>query len=202
MSIRAVKIPPRPPSQPLPALRGEGKGDPASQRRPHLRLPFPGRTPGPSSDATAPIHDTGAQLRLPFPGVHQGPASTPRPSTTTPRPCTTTPGPCSDTLPGRSQKARPRLPRSAPRRQGPAPTPIPGRPQQRPASTPTPGTRQPGPVVSALGPDLLRGTRQRASSVAEGLLVAEREGFEPSKELPPYGISSAAPSAGLGDLSA
>ena len=31
--------------------------------------------------------------------------------------------------------------------------------------------------------------------------VAEREGFEPSIELPRYGISSAAPSAGLGDLS-
>jgi hypothetical protein len=31
--------------------------------------------------------------------------------------------------------------------------------------------------------------------------VAEREGFEPSRGLPPYGISSAAPSTGLGDLS-
>jgi hypothetical protein len=32
--------------------------------------------------------------------------------------------------------------------------------------------------------------------------LAEREGFEPSMRLPAYGISSAAPSAGLGDLSA
>jgi hypothetical protein len=32
--------------------------------------------------------------------------------------------------------------------------------------------------------------------------MAEREGFEPSIELPRYGISSAAPSTRLGDLSA
>ena len=32
--------------------------------------------------------------------------------------------------------------------------------------------------------------------------MAERVGFEPTIELPRYGISSAAPSTGLGDLSA
>jgi hypothetical protein len=31
--------------------------------------------------------------------------------------------------------------------------------------------------------------------------VAERVGFEPTRRLPAYGISNAAPSAGLGDLS-
>ena len=37
---------------------------------------------------------------------------------------------------------------------------------------------------------------------ATALTLAERVGFEPTKRLPAYGISSAAPSAGLGDLSA
>ena len=32
--------------------------------------------------------------------------------------------------------------------------------------------------------------------------MAERVGFEPTRRLPAYGISSAAPSTGLGDLSA
>jgi hypothetical protein len=43
--------------------------------------------------------------------------------------------------------------------------------------------------------------RKGQSGMSGEKKVAERVGFEPTRRLPAYGISNAAPSAGLGDLS-
>jgi hypothetical protein len=49
--------------------------------------------------------------------------------------------------------------------------------------------------LEVAGPETVSTCLAPSVSDLEDVTVAEREGFEPSKGLPPYGISSAAPSA-------
>ena len=49
---------------------------------------------------------------------------------------------------------------------------------------------------------LLANWKTQVSTTYVSFTLAERVGFEPTRRLPAYGISSAAPSTGLGDLSA